>query len=289
MVGKVSISIFNRIFLCLHIATVSALLEWKDVDVNSTTRVGTLISLASYSLCSVYLSNRTSYIYLYIFFDEYISILLYNQLSPYISISLLIIVITVIFIGIFMLFCLSAPISHDLPVSISIYQLVYIYIYLPLYYHFPCYISLYHICVYYCYHCHFHSYLQYGETALILASRYGKEKSVELLLAHRDVDINCSDNVSDSVDLRITVLSALFFLPLSLYLNISLLIVVSISMYQSLSISIYQLVYICIYLPVYHQFPCYISLSYLCLVLLLLSFPLLSSVWMDSFDVGCLE
>jgi len=124
----VSISIFNRIFLCLHIATVSALLEWKDVDVNSTTRVRTLSSLASYSLCSVYLSNRTSYIYLYIFFNEYISILLYNQLSPYISISILIIVITVIFIGIFMLFCLSAPISHDLPVSISIYQLVYIHI-----------------------------------------------------------------------------------------------------------------------------------------------------------------
>jgi len=82
------------------------------------------------------------------------------------------------------------------------------------------------------------------------AARYGRERCVEFLLVHRDIDINCKDNVSDVVDLHITVLSALFFLPLSLYLNISLIIVVSISMYQSLSISIYQLVYIHIHFPI---------------------------------------
>jgi len=121
----------------------------------------------------------------------------------------------------------------------------------------------------------------------MLAAINGKERSIELLLAHRDIDINCSDNVSDSVDLHITVLSALFFLPLSLlfeYIPNNCCICFHA---QFVSISIYQLVYIYIYLPVYHHFPCYISLSYLCLVLLLLSFPLLSSVWRDIFDDGC--
>jgi len=78
---------------------------------------------------------------------------------------------------------LSASIYLRISPSVSLFSLLYI--------------SIIYVFIY-CYYCHFHSYLQDGWTALMMAARNGKEKSVELLLAHKNIDINCSGNVSDS-------------------------------------------------------------------------------------------